>query len=453
MSIFIAIAIFLTVMRQIENSPIGLGSLRVYMMIVVHILALSLARLSYHRASKLILIFSSPVIILVFPTVVGFVEEESITYYSYVVIAFSLIPQLICDVKSERVLYWSSMLFYLILLIIIEPMIFLFSPNDYQIFQILHTFYIYHRVPQFAIFLFLNFSVYYLKTLNTKYELALSKSRIQLNAKANQLQDLNKRLDDQNQELKKVNEEIKKMQVQLIQSEKMASLGTLIAGVAHEVNNPLNAIYGGLQLLQELAGSIQTKNEDDKKDCDNALYMIENGFERANHIVQSLLTFSYKGVAKKEMFDIHDIIDSTLLFLNQKKPRSVTVVKNYQLLDLVPMYTDKIHQVILNLIDNAYYALGELDHDTTDLWLKISTTRDNGTVIAKFENNGPHIENNNIKNIFDPFFTTKEPGKGTGLGLAISYNLVDEHEGNLVVHNTDPGVCFDLILPLEKNIE
>lgn len=253
-------------------------------------------------------------------------------------------------------------------------------------------------------------------------------------------------LQDKNAELESVIEELKATQQHLVQSEKMASLGTLTAGVAHEINNPLNFISGGLGIIeesdQEGSGLTEKEKESRRK---KATRLALDGLDRASEIVKALVTFSHRGSSQKNLSNLHDIIDNTLLFLHSKLKDQVEVRKDYKLSELVPVYQDKMHQVILNIIDNAIFATSQNKGEKK--LIIISTERQGSNLVLDISNNGPAIREEHLGQLFDPFFTTRAPGEGTGLGLSISYNLVREHDGILRAENRDGFVHFIIELP------
>lgn len=239
-------------------------------------------------------------------------------------------------------------------------------------------------------------------------------------------------------------EQLKSTQQQLVHSEKMASLGTLTAGVAHEINNPLNAISGGLYMLENLT---------EKEAVSTARSMIREGFEKAHRIVKALMTFSRSDVVKPVKSDLHEIIDNTLLFIRSRLSENIKIHKDYRLDRRVPVHPDKLHQILLNIIDNAIYAI-QHKKALKDEFIRISTWEVKGRTISETRavieicNSGPGIQDQDISQVFDPFFTTKDPGEGTGLGLSIVYSLIQDHKGEIEVHNVPDGVCFVINLPV-----
>jgi two-component system NtrC family sensor kinase len=255
-----------------------------------------------------------------------------------------------------------------------------------------------------------------------------------------------RKIEEKNRLLEKQKGELQAAQQRLVQSEKMASIGTLTAGVAHEINNPLNFISGGLTILQEIQGRINWEGQEELEErCQAATKMAYDGLERSAGIVRALMTFSHRGGSKKVESDVNEIIDNTLMFLNSKISDDIQIIKQYNLHEPVAVFPEKMHQIVLNVIDNAIFAV-----NTTNSPVKkiiISTRMAGGKLILSFANSGPRIAEEHLHKLFDPFFTTKDPGQGTGLGLSICYTLVSEHGGDIQARNTPEGVIFTVIIP------
>lgn len=265
--------------------------------------------------------------------------------------------------------------------------------------------------------------------------------------------------------------DLRQAQTQIIQSEKMASLGQLTAGIAHEINNPINFITSNVQALhldfkdieQLLDKVTKLKSCDDPRKCVDEImdlsreieadYLrteigdlikgIERGAERTQNIVASLRTFSRD---TKEAFveaDIHEGINSTLTILNNELLHRITVHKDYADLPPVKCQISKLNQVFLNILNNGIQAIDK----EGDIFIR--TFRENGHVHISFKDTGKGIDEPTRKRIFEPFFTTKEIGKGTGLGLAISYGIIEQHKGKISVKSLiDEGTEFIVSLPL-----
>lgn len=256
-----------------------------------------------------------------------------------------------------------------------------------------------------------------------------------------------RKIKEKNTLLEKQSEDLKAAQQRLVQSEKMASIGTLTAGIAHEINNPLNFISGGLNIVKEMHEQINWDGrEEDEQRCSLATKMAFDGLERSIGIVKALMTFSHKGGSKKVETDLNDTIDKTLMFLNSRVSDDIQINKQYKLDQPVHAFPGKMHQVIINILDNAIFAVNK--KSTGPRLISISTGLESDRVFLSFSNNGPAIEEEHLDQLFDPFFTTKDPGMGTGLGLSICYTLVTDHGGEIIAKNLPDGVNFTVSLPL-----
>jgi two-component system NtrC family sensor kinase len=232
---------------------------------------------------------------------------------------------------------------------------------------------------------------------------------------------------------------------QLIQSEKMAAVGQLVSGVAHELNNPLTSIAGLAEFLLEQSAS-------NARDRDH-LRVIREQADRAGRIVRNLLTFARKGPAEVEPFQLNDLVQRTVaLVAYELKLREIEI--DTRLDPSVPtMAGDRyqVQQVVLNLVTNAIHAVQELPTETPRR-IEITTAIQDDRITLRVWDSGPGIPDELLPNIFTPFFTTKEPGQGTGLGLSLSYRIVEEHGGTLAVERVrEGGTAFTMSLPVSEH--
>jgi two-component system, NtrC family, sensor kinase len=233
---------------------------------------------------------------------------------------------------------------------------------------------------------------------------------------------------------------------QMVQIEKMATVGRLAAGIAHEINNPLQMITNQAGWIGELLPDedpAQLKNLDEYQ---KAVEQIKHHVRRAGTITHRLLGFSRKISTEKQSVHLNDLIEETISFVEHEAGyTNVSIVRKYAE-DLPPTMTDgpQLQQVFLNLLNNAIDAVGQ------DGKIEIRTaTAGPDSIILEFADSGPGIKPENLKQIFDPFFTTKEPGKGTGLGLYISYDIVQKLGGTIKVENRKGGgAVFTIVLPV-----
>jgi len=281
----------------------------------------------------------------------------------------------------------------------------------------------------------------------------------------------------QKTELQKTLENLKRTQSKLSESEKMASLGLLTAGIAHEINNPVNYIYAGIDSLKEDLKDVlaiikgyeqitaQNVNEALKKvrlmkeevafdeliiEVDELTTSIKRGADRTAEIVKGLRIFSHLDEDALETTDIHENMDVTLIMLRSQYKERIQIVKSYADLPRIKCYPNKLNQVFMNILVNAIQAIPAkgVIYITTSLLpeLPVKTPQ---MVSIEIRDTGPGIPAKIRNKIFDPFFTTKEVGKGTGLGLSISFSIIEKHHGNIAVE-TRPGkgTAFTICLPL-----
>ena len=294
----------------------------------------------------------------------------------------------------------------------------------------------------------------------------------------------------QAEQLKKALHDLQSSQAQLVQTEKMSTLGTLIAGIAHEINNPTSFIYGNLHYASEYikdllelvrlyqkyypnpAPEIQTHAKAVEmdfliEDLPRVISSMVTGAERIRHLVLSLRNFSRRDSSKMQLIDIHEGIESTLLILrNRLKAHSerpaIEVIKEYGELPRVECYPSQLNQVFMNLLGNAIDALEELQEYTQNsksnfsptIWIRTEVTSPN-QVTVRIADNGSGMTEDVMGQLFDPFFTTKPMGKGTGLGLSISYQIiVEKHKGILRCESTPgKGTEFLIDIPLRHSSE
>ncbi len=271
-------------------------------------------------------------------------------------------------------------------------------------------------------------------------------------------QKTNKILEANNMALAAALNELKLAQIQLVQHEKMASLGQLTAGIAHELNNPINFISANVnplkrninELIDELkkwSGAMNKTFNFTIEETNQLLKGIEEGSKRTAEIVKGLRTFSRLDEEKMMRANINEGIESTLLLLQNKlKHQNIEVIKLFGQLPEINCYPGQLNQVFLNLLTNAIDAIGNEGK------IFISTEKKKDAIKISIRDTGKGMSDEVKQKIFDPFFTTKEVGKGTGLGLSISYGIVEKHQGKIEVHSDSvKGTEFIVTLPVIQN--
>ena len=272
---------------------------------------------------------------------------------------------------------------------------------------------------------------------NKNWENKVKASHQQAIIYAQELNILYKKEQERRKALEEALIKLKETQEELVQSAKLAAVGQLAAGVAHEINGPLMAIIGYADLLKSKA-----KDDDGQQKW---LGIISSESERISGIVKELLSFSRKSEPKFTLSSINDIIEATLLITEHTLSRYKGVKVNTKLSPSLPsVYADKgqLQQVFMNLILNAAQAMPEGGE------LTIRTKCDEKSIVIEFEDTGCGISKENLKKIFSSFFTTKGEGKGTGLGLSIVKGIVEKHKGEISVESEEGvGTTFKVCLP------
>ena len=274
-------------------------------------------------------------------------------------------------------------------------------------------------------------------------ELLVNERTDELAATNEELQTINRELLTQREALETTLTNLKIAQDQLIQAEKMASLGILSAGVAHEINNPLNYIYNGTAAIEKY---IKGKYSDDTKSLKPLFEAVSTGVERVTAIVKSMGSYSRSEKLPFIGCNIQEVIDNCLIMLHGNYRDRIIVKKNYLPEPPVVFANEgQLHQMFLNILANAIQSIDAegtitIDLISIDKHLEISVS-----------DTGKGISEEHIKHIFDPFFTTKNPGEGTGLGLAISKKIIEEHHGTLLCDSLPgKGSTFIISLPSER---
>ncbi len=283
-------------------------------------------------------------------------------------------------------------------------------------------------------------------------------------------------------ELEQALRNLQNTQSQLVNQEKMASLGQLTAGIAHEINNPINFVSSNIAPLKRdikdimevidfyrSTGADQFSAESKKKakqleedleldyvldEVDQLLKGMEDGAKRTVEIVKGLRLFSRVDEQDIKKVDLHDGINSTIILLNSTIPGKIRIVREFGELPMVECLAGKINQVFMNIINNAVHALSDHIETIKDPIIQITTRAKGEFVTVEISDNGPGMPDHVKQRIFEPFFTTKSVGKGTGLGLSIVYSIIENHKGTLeVITEEGQGTNFIITLPIYQSTQ
>ena len=237
---------------------------------------------------------------------------------------------------------------------------------------------------------------------------------------------------------------------QLIQSEKMAALGLLVAGVAHEINTPMGAIHSNNDIMYRAVNKIEKALGPDanpevarllgilKEVCANN----EIATERIMHIVRSLKNFARLDEAERKYADIHEGIESTLMLLQYQLKMRIRIEKDFGDLPMIECHPNQLNQVFMNIMVNSTQAIPSRGT------IRIRTWKEDGLIKIAISDTGVGIPQEHLSKVFDPGFTTKGAGVGTGLGLSICYRIVQDHGGAIEVESSTAGTTFTITLPI-----
>lgn len=419
----------------LTNDFMSLGTLRVAILLLVSFLNLVLSRYGYSQISRLSLIFLPPIVFLLGPTMIGYVEQESYTYYPYVLICVSIIPQLLIYPRKEKLLWWVSMIYYLLLVIMIDKVMVRFAANSFPIVDIINSFYPFYKIAQIGLFLFINASIYYLRLLNFRFEEELNKKNI--------------KLDLQNTELKARKEEIERQKDELVRKE-ISTWQKLVKIISHEIVNsaiPITNLAGmTAQMLEDESGAVlkpEKIGEESAADIHYSLKVIETRTRGLINFVtatRSLTDIPKPNIRKIVFKDLFERI--TILYQSKFKENGVKFETQIIPSDLsFEADMELIEQVIINLIKNALEAMRE----TADPELSLTASGNgSGQIQISVSDNGEGITREVLERIFLPFYSTK--ANNSGIGLSLSQQIMMLHNGRLdVISEHKKGATFTMV--------
>ncbi len=257
-----------------------------------------------------------------------------------------------------------------------------------------------------------------------------------------QSQQYQRKLSKQNQVLETTIEQLKDTELQLVQSEKLASLGRMSAGIIHEINNPLNFAATGLFTLRSKGKYLAT---DQQGDYQEVLNDVEEGLRRVINIVSELRTFTHPDVVSRDQVEVSEIVAASLRLLSNEWKDKVAIEQRLESGQTIWANKNMLVQVVVNLLQNSLDALKRKTFQNDQPAIRIAGCLEDGKSILRIRDNGMGIEAQHLDKIFDPFFTTKEIGQGMGLGLAICYRIVQDFDGRIAVR-TEPGKFCEFTL-------
>jgi signal transduction histidine kinase len=427
--------IYTVITLLLTSDPIYYGTLRVVNLLILNAINLVLARYGFTRISRYSLIFLPPIIFILGPTLIGYVEEEGYTYYPYVLIGVSIIAQLLLHPGNEKFFFWFSMAYYFVLVIFIDKIMVEFGPTGFGIVERINTFYPFYKIAQIGLFLFINANIFYLRILNFRYE--------------EELKNKNSELNQQNTELKAQKDEIEKHKDELV-SKEISTWQKLVNIISHEIVNsaiPITNLAGmSGQMLEDESGAVLKPGmigEEVTEDIHHSLKIIESRTQGLINFVKATKSLTQIPNPVIRRVFVSEILDRiTILFRSKFNEKAVKFEKKITPPDLsVAADLELVEQVIINLIQNALDAM----NGVSDPRLCITAFENgSGQIQVSVSDNGVGINNEAMERIFLPFFSTKSGN--SGIGLSLSQQIMMLHNGRLEVSSIPgEGAIFAMI--------
>ena len=435
--LILTILLFATVVpvMLLTHDPMSYGTFRVAILLGFTFLNLLIAGFGFPKLSRLLLIFMPPVIFLLGPTFIGYVEEESYTYYPYILICASVIPQMLLHPKKEKFLFWLSMAYYLILVLGIDWLMVHFATNHFPIVDRIDTFYPFYKIAHITLFMFINACIFYLRSLNSRFE--------------DELHRQNRELDMQNLELINQKNEIERQKDELVRKE-TSTWHKLVNIISHEIVNsaiPITNLAGmSGQMLEDESGAVlkPAKISDEAiEDIHHGLKIIESRTKALIKFVTSTKSLTQIPKPAIRQISIIELIDRVItLFQPKFKEKGIQYEKQ-----ITPHYLtvdadlELIESVIINLIQNAMEAM----EDTSNPRLSfLAGMGEMNQVHISISDNGKGISDDVMERIFLPFYSTKP--NNSGIGLSLSQQIMMLHQARLeVISQPGNGATFTMI--------
>jgi signal transduction histidine kinase len=424
--IFLFALVVLTLYLNRED-PVPI-TYRYHGIILLGLLELWFLHKRWINLARVLILTLLPFLLLILPPLGGIHSDEFFFWFPYVPIGMSLIPHFILHPFRHRPVLILSLVFYLLMTLFADNYLILLSDGSEGIIRFVEENRFYYKLIPVFLFFFVNVALGLLLSQNYRYA-----------------------------------EIMKLQQNELVQSEKMASLGIFTAGLAHEINNPLNFISGSLNALNTLqaqliknAGDASSGQEELLQQIDAVVEKSFEGVNRATDIITKLELFSHpEKESGRRSHSLETLVLSSLKRMESRLPYFGTLITEIPP-DLEVICDEQlIRLVFTHILRNAIDALETKTDKKTREFIKIrgSKERAAGQSFARvlFFNSGPPIPEIHLKHIFDPFFSSRDPGEGQGLGMSLSYMIIKEHGGRIEVDNHADGVRFDIWLPVGGN--
>ena len=455
----LALSLVFTVIREINQSEFTIHTQKLLLVMLFCGLNFLFSFLGMFRLAKTNLVFSPFIIIVLLPLVFGAVQQMDFIYGPIIIFSSSLLVQLIVDPHSERRLYFSTLLFYLLVGGMYSNLLVLFSPVEMPITNITHNFHAFYNIVFIANFIFFHAALYYLRELAFKYERELREVNLILAEQRDEITDKNEELEQQHEEIltqsheletinKHLEERIiaelsknRKKDIMLIQQSRQAAMGEMIGNIAHQWVQPITAVAAIIQNIQDAHRSNGlTKEYVDGK--------VKQSLELIDYMAQTIDDFRnfFRPEKTPSLFNVREAVSKCISFVKETlRSHGIEYEFNASEDIFVKGYANEYSQVILNLINNAKDVL--IERKVINPKIVITIFRKDEKSYAFVADNGGGIAPEIKEKIFTPYFTTKEPAMGTGLGLYMSKTIIEKNMGGtLAFVDIEGGTEFCLVV-------
>lgn len=449
---------FVLVLLHTSEEELYPVSYRYHGLVGTGFLSILLIRLRLITLVKYILMIVPAISLLLLPPLAGLFDNEFYFWFPYAPTALSIIPHFILKPGKERVVKIAILTFYFVLVVLNDNLMTYLGGSVLPVTPIIeeHSFY-YNLIPIF-IFIFVNLALGLLFRQNAMYEEVLKKQQSELNVQNQKLSQQKEALVAKNRELDHALKELHDAQSQLIQTEKLASLGTLAAGIAHELNNPLNFVSVSVEEIADRMEKMRQLGHPDPKAMEDMRAAIleyldyaREGTARSVEIVSKLGSLKSRESRNRDNVSLADLVNDTIGSMSQRIPETMRLECNIPDELQINCQKSKIQKAIASILDNAVEALNEEKGGSSGMiWISAGKQKidDVDYIVLSIANNGPPVAEDNREKVFDPFFTTKSCGRYPGLGLSLVYSIMKEHSGKVTLDAMEKRTVFSLFFPV-----
>ncbi|MFC2129213.1 sensor histidine kinase [Bacteroidota bacterium] len=448
----------IVVMLHVADEKLILVSYRYHGIIALSLLNLLLIRFKLPKIARMNLLILLPFLLMLLPHIAGLVDNEFYFWFQYIPIGLSLIAHFTFKPRKEQVQLFTFLIIYLFLGLFIDNIMIALNEEQVEIIPIVqeHSFY-YNLIPV-LLYIFVNVALGLIFRQNDLYESRLHHDGQVLEETNQKLSNQKQKLLEKNRDLDNTLKQLYEARDKLVQSEKLAALGTLTAGIAHEINNPLNFISVSLAEMATLVNQhpdlFDNKSKIEQKNHYlNLMHYAEEGVDRVTEIVTKLGTLKSRKVHSTQNISIDELVHAAIMEIQASIPSFINIVNDIPDKLRIDCKLVEVQQVVQNIISNAVDAIAgkkERQDEQIIITAYSETVENQKYVTISISNTGPLIPEKTIQKIFDPFYTTKSQGEGSGLGLSVSFNTIQENKGTITAENRENMVVFLISLPEES---